>query len=111
MTMRYGMTAEEAYELARNLPAPDGPPRDGGLSRVMGLVHDTEWREARVYEPTTSDGHRATVLVARAPAQFWRVVCPDLDLDLSTGSGLGDLATAMAEAIADGCLGPHKDES
>lgn len=90
--MRYGMTAAAAYGLALRLP--QGP-------------YDPEWREARVYEPANADGHRAVVLVARWPSQFWRVICPDLGLDLATGSGLGDLATAMAEAIANGCLGPH----
>lgn len=112
--MRYGMNAAAAYALARSLPAgplPDGTAHAGARDfvAVMGLNYDPEWREAKVYEPTNGDGHRVVVLVARMPAQFWRVVCPDLGLDLGTGSGLGDLATAMAEAIADGCLGPHAE--
>lgn len=99
--MRYGMTHDEAYDLALGLP--------GGRESLGGLRFDPAWREARVYEPTNDEGHRVTLLVSRMPAQFWRVVCPGLGLDLGTGSGMGGLATAMAEAIADGCLKPHEE--
>lgn len=106
--MRYGMSSEEARELADRLPAPENPADRGFTSSVFGLAYDPEWREVKAYEPATSDGHRAVVMVSRLPAQFWRVICPDLGIDMATGSDLGDLATAMAEAIADGCLGPRE---
>ena len=100
---QYGMTEEAANALADSLPG-------GEDYDPHGVVrYDPEWREAKVYEPANEDGHRAVVLACRAPAVFWRVKCPDLDLDLSTGSDMGSLATAMAEAIANGCLGPHTE--
>ncbi len=45
------------------------------------------------------------------PARFWRIECPDLDLDLRTGSGsrMSKLADSIAEAIADGMLGVGDD--
>jgi hypothetical protein len=85
-------------DAAARLPAPDD---------FFGQPLDQEWREVSRHQPTSSDGHEAIVSVARMPAMFWRVECPDLDLDLQTGSGsrMGRLADTIAEAIADGMLG------
>ncbi len=99
--MSYGMTADEAWDLAERLPAPE---------RIGRLPIDREWREIRTYE-ARSGGHTATVYVGRAPALFWRVTCPDLGLDLSTGSGsdMGALASAIADAISQGMLGSAEE--
>ncbi len=43
------------------------------------------------------------------PAKFWRIECPDLELDLRTGSSMHRLAASIAEAIADGMLGVGDD--
>ena len=69
-----------------------------------------DWREVRRYQ-STGDGHEAIVSVVRLPARFWRIECPDLDLDLVTGSGsdMARLADSIAGAIAEGTLGV-KDE-
>lgn len=96
------MSDQEARRLAEGLPAKE---RD----RVTGMPYDLGWVEAKVYEPL-SGGHKAWLLVSRAPAQFWRVCAPDIGLDLSTGSGMGGLATAIAEAVAAGMLGVESDE-
>jgi hypothetical protein len=81
---------------AAALPAPDD---------IFGLPVDHDWREVNRYQPTGDDGHEVVVSVARMPAKFWRIECPDLELDLFTGSGMDELADSIAEAIADGMLG------
>jgi hypothetical protein len=102
---RYGMDDVEAYTMARQLPAaPAGT--EGGraaqhITAHLGLVHDAEWRHVRTYPPGE---HAAHVFVCRLPAQFWRVWVPGLGIDVSTGSGQGRLATAIAELAAAGFL-------
>jgi hypothetical protein len=83
-------------DAAAALPAPDD---------IFGLPVDHDWREVNRYQPTGDDGHEVVVSVARMPAKFWRIECPDLELDLVTGSGMHGLADSIAEAIADGRLG------
>lgn len=72
----------------------------------LGLPVDRDWREVRRYG-AAEEGHEVIVSVARYPARFWRVECPDLDLDLSTGSGsrMAELADSIATAISGGRLG------
>jgi hypothetical protein len=78
----------------------------------MGLPVDGTWREVSRYQPTGESGHEVVVSVVRMPARFWRVQCPDLDLDLRTGSGehMDELTDLIASAIATGMLGPATDE-
>lgn len=85
-------------DAASGLPAPD---------EEFGLPFDQDWREVNRYRPTADDGHEVVVSVSRMPAMFWRIECPDLDLDLRTGSGsrMSRLADSIAEAIAGGMLG------
>lgn len=73
---------------------------------IFGLPVDHDWREVRRYA-AQGDGHNVVVSVARYPARFWRIECPDLDLDLATGSGvaMAKLADSIASAIAGGMLG------
>jgi hypothetical protein len=85
---------------AAALPAPDD---------IFGLPLDQDWREVRRYQPTAADGHEAIVSVARMPARFWRIECPDLELDLVTGSGMHELADSIAGALANGMLGVGDD--
>ncbi len=89
-------------DTAAGLPARD---------HIFGLPLDHVWREVNRYQPTGDDGHEVVVSVARMPARFWRIECPDLDLDLRTGSGsrMSKLADSIAEAIADGMLGVGDD--
>jgi hypothetical protein len=90
-------------DAADELPAP---------STILGFSVDPTWREVNRYQPTCDSGHEAIVSVARMPARFWRIHCPDLDLDMGTGSGreMGGLADSIAKAIADGMLAPTADE-
>lgn len=84
-------------DAAYRLPAPD---------EIFGLPLDQDWREVNRYRPTADDGHEVVVSVSRMPAMFWRIECPDLDLDLQTGSGsrMSRLADSIAQAIAGGML-------
>ncbi len=82
-------------DAADALPSPDD---------IFGLPVDHDWREVSRYQPTGDDGHEVIVSVARMPAKFWRIECPDLELDPVTGSGMHRLADSIAEAIADGML-------
>ena len=79
--------------------------------KIFGLSMDPTWRVVHRYRPTTEEGREVIVSVARMPARFWRIQCPDLELDLATGSasGMPELADAIADAIADGMLGPGFD--
>jgi hypothetical protein len=87
-------------DAADALPAPDD---------ILGLPMDPSWREVDRYLPTAEDGHEVVVSVARMPAKFWRIECPDLELDLRTGSGMHELADSIAGAISDGMLGVGDD--
>jgi hypothetical protein len=71
---------------------------------IFRLPMDPSWREVNRYPPTAEDGHEVVVSVARMPAKFWRIECPDLELDLRTGSSMHELADSIAEAISDGML-------
>jgi len=70
----------------------------------FGLPMDPTWQEVNRYPPR-GDGHEVVVSVARMPARFWLIECPDLDLDLVTGSGMHKLVDSIADAIAGGMLG------
>lgn len=115
MNQRYGtlgMPDWEAAARARSLPEGDAAGAEAALREVLasmsGSPYDPAWRVLHVYEPDPGgSGHRAAVLVLRAPALSYRVTCPGLDLDLMTGSGegMGELATAIADAIAGDLLG------
>ena len=85
-------------DAASRLPAP---------YELFGVPYERDWREVNRYRPTAEDGHEVVVSVSRMPARFWRIECPDLDLDLRTGSGsrMSRLADSIAEAIAGGMLG------
>jgi hypothetical protein len=73
-------------------------------------VDDGAWQPVAVYPPAAGSGGEATVFVSRAPAMFYRITCPALGVDLSTGSGAHDLADGIAAALAAGMLGPTSKE-
>jgi hypothetical protein len=79
------------------------------VADIFGTVN-REWTIVRTYPATNADGHEATVYVQALPARFYRIVCADLGIDLETGSGMDHLAREIAEALADGMLGPFKAE-
>jgi hypothetical protein len=109
-----GMTGAEINETTRAMPP--GPVSEAAEQEIrafmahMGLVYDPAWRTLRVYDPADG-GHQATVLVLRAPARFYRVVCPDAGVDLTTGSDMGELATALADALARDLIGPTSQQA
>ena len=83
----------------RALPRGDG--------ECLGLTVDREWRLLREIKRRTDDGADAKVWVARYPAQFYRLTTGDIEITTGSGSEMGVLMLALAEAVADGMIGFH----
>lgn len=88
------------YEEARALPSGDG-------TEFLGLTVDREWRLLREIKRRPDDGADAKVWVARYPAQFYRLTTGDIEITTGSGSEMGVLTLALAEAVADGMIGFH----
>ena len=72
---------------------------------------DNAWKLVAEVEAEHEDGHRVEVYVKRLPARFYKVVVPDMDLTLTTGSGMADLVADITNAIADGMLEVETESS
>lgn len=102
------MTARELERKARKLPPTtmEGTPGDPvDLVERLGLVYDPEWQHVYSYPKAGGDGADVRVFVARWPAMFWRIECPEKGIRLSTGSGMHDLVHRIATAVSQGMLG------
>lgn len=99
-------SADHLLAIARR--APGGHP-----DPLLGLtVDDGAWVPVALYPAGTESGGGTLVLISRAPAMFWRIVCERLGVDLSTGSGPDavHLVDEIAAALAGGMLGPTTEE-
>ena len=93
---------DTVYAEVRALPS-------GGATEFLGLTVDREWRLLREIKCQTGDGAGdgadAKVWVSRWPAQFYRLTTGDIEITTGSGSEMGVLMLALAEAIADGMIG------
>lgn len=70
-----------------------------------GLRVDEDWVRVFRIPPDHGDGVEVEIFLKRAPARFYRIKAPALDLDLSTGSSQEELVADLTNALIGGMLG------